>query len=59
MGIRDTKVTDEQINEVINDANDQIDAGGSRWPGMSYEQGVVAALGWVIGDAGESPFEEN
>lgn len=32
--------------------------GGSRWPNMSYEEGVQAALEWVIGDAEEPPMED-
>lgn len=53
------KRSQSQIDEVVNDAYENIDAGGSRWPGMSYEQGVAAALEWVTGASEEPPFEEN
>lgn len=32
--------------------------GRSRYPAMSYEEGVEAALAWVIGDTDENPMED-
>lgn len=58
MALRNTKVTDSEIDDVLNDANDSVDEGTSRWPGMSYEQGVAATLNWLVNDD-VSPFEEN
>lgn len=57
MGIN--KPTYVQIAEQENEAQEQIDEGGSRWPGMSYEQGVVAALRWVNGDDEVPPMAED
>lgn len=58
MALSTTKVTDSEVDDVLNDANDSIDEGTSRWPGMTYEQGVAATLNWIAnGDV--SPFEEN
>ena len=31
---------------------------GSKWPSMTYEEGVVAALEWVLGESTQSPMEE-
>lgn len=56
MGI---KRPQEQIDDVVNDAWDSINEGTSRYPGMSYEDGVRAALDWVTGEVDENPFEEN
>lgn len=50
------KPTEKEMNDVLNDALELIDEGG-KWPGMSYEQGVEAALRWVMGD-GPNPIEE-
>lgn len=58
MALHNTKVTDSEIDDVLNDANDSIDEGTSRWPGMTYEQGVAAALNWIANDD-DAPFEEN
>lgn len=47
------KPTEAQINDLIGEL---IDEPGPRFPGMTYEQGVRAALDWVLGDEG-SPLE--
>lgn len=49
----------EEIDNVVNDAHENIDEGSSRWPGMTYEQGVANALQWVTGENDDHPFEEN
>lgn len=33
-------------------------ATGSKWPGMSYENGVAAALRWVTGNDDTNPLED-
>jgi hypothetical protein len=35
------------------------DEGSSRWPGMTYEQGVAAALAWVLGESSLPPLSED
>lgn len=52
-----TTPTDDQINEALNQCAEQADRGRSQWPGMTYEQGVEAALRWMQGD-GPHPMEE-
>ena len=49
--------TDNEIDDVLNDAADWEDAGRTDVPGMTYEQGVTAALRWVRGESDESPIE--
>jgi len=49
--------TEEQIDEVINQCVESEETGESRWPGMTYEQGVRAALEWIQG-YGENPMED-
>ena len=49
--------SENEVNDVLNRCADQTDEGGSRWPGMSYEQGVEAAIRWMQGD-GENPMDE-
>lgn len=39
------------------DSKDQNGAAG-KWPGMSFEDGVEAALMWVIGEREETPMED-
>lgn len=50
--------TDEEIQQQISEALTTARLGQSRWRGMSYEQGVVAALEWVTGDEDEAPMED-
>lgn len=47
-----------RIDDILNEVSDQIDKGGSRFPGMSYEDGVDAALRWVTGDMDDHPYPE-
>jgi hypothetical protein len=51
------KRTQKEIDDVLNKAADGIDK-GSRWGGMSYEQGVDAALRWITGETDENPMED-
>lgn len=51
--------TDAEVDEVLNGCMEQVDEGGSRWPGMSYEEGVVAALKWALGDTEDHPYPES
>lgn len=49
--IRDT--TDDAIAAECNAMEE-----GSRYPGMTYEQGVAAAMRWVNGDTQDHPLED-
>ena len=48
--------SDEEIDRVMNAVAKQEESGASKWPGQSYEQGVRAALGWVIGEYDDDPM---
>lgn len=47
--------TKDEINEVLHQAEGD---GASKWPGMTYEQGVAAAIRWIQGD-GENPMSDD
>jgi predicted secreted Zn-dependent protease len=47
---------DEDIDTQLNRASDQFDKGGSRYPGMSYEQGVRDAIDWINGQSDDPPL---
>jgi hypothetical protein len=49
--------TDEEIDQLLNECCDQINTGGSKFSGMTYEQGLDAAIRWLTGDADEYPLE--
>ena len=48
--------SDEAVAQVVADCLDQTDKGGSRFFGMSYEDGVIAALDWVKGNTDDHPY---
>lgn len=50
--------TEEEIDEVLNLAAESIETGKSKWPSMSYEKGVDAAVRWMRGDSDEGPMDE-
>jgi len=52
------KRSDEEIDEQLNIAMEQFDKGGSKFPGMTYEQGVAEALQWVLGDSDDQPIPD-
>lgn len=45
------------IDQVRNHCAEQADQGGSKYPGMSYEQGVEAAILWLQG-RGSNPVQD-
>jgi len=49
--------TDDEIEDQISDALEAQNQ-GSRWPGMSYEQGVEAALRWALGEEEIPPMND-
>ena len=50
--------TEKQIEEQIVKAINSIQENGTKWPGMTYEQGVRNALDWVMGDEDTPPMED-
>jgi len=48
----------KDIDDVLNEVMEQVDQGGSRFPGMSYEAGLEAGILWVLGERSEHPYPE-
>lgn len=34
------------------------EVGGTKYPGMSYEQGIKYAIDWIVGNNDENPMED-
>jgi hypothetical protein len=49
--------TDDEIGRVENWAVEGFDKGG-RYPGISYEQGVMDTIHWLRGDNDDAPDRE-
>lgn len=52
------KRSSEEIDDVLNWAAEGMDR-GARFPGMSYEEGIHAALQWVFGFTEDNPADES
>lgn len=48
-----------EIDDVLNEVEEAVDTGEHRFPGMCYEEGVAAALRWVMGASEEHPYPEH
>lgn len=51
------KVNESELDAVVNACLDAEENGTTKWPGMTYEQGVKSALEWVQG-YGEHPLKD-
>jgi hypothetical protein len=56
--MRIIKHSEAEIDELMNMAADAINNGRSRWPGMSYEQGIEDGLQWLFGEINEHPLKD-
>lgn len=48
---------EEEINKLLNECEDQVNEGGSKFPGMSFEQGIVEAIRWLTDSDTEYIYE--
>lgn len=50
--------TDEEIDDLREKCIEQENEGGSKYHGLTYEQGIEAAVGWLVGDRDDNPMED-
>lgn len=50
--------TEQEIWDLLGQCTDAEVTGASRYPGMSYEQGIKAAIEWITGDTDDHPIYE-
>lgn len=50
--------SEQEIWDLLNQCADAEETGVSSYPGMSYEQGIKAAIEWVTGDTNDHPINE-
>ena len=53
-----TPFSEDAAWATIDETQAQIDKGGSRFPWMTFEQGVNEALRWALGERDENPYPE-
>ena len=51
------KRSDQEIDALLNKVADIQDSAGTAFPGESYENGIQAALEWVLGRWDDPPME--
>lgn len=49
------EVSNDDLTDVLNHCSISADSGESAYPGMTYEQGVEAAILWMTGNSDELP----
>jgi hypothetical protein len=54
--MRVIKRTEEEIDEVLNLASNFVEHGRTSWDGLTYEEGVEAALLWLFGESADNPM---
>lgn len=52
------KRTTAEIDDTLNRAMEAEDDGRSNRPGMTFEQGVSAAIQWITGQHNENPMDD-
>lgn len=50
--------TAKEIDELLNNARHSADEGVTRFSGQSYEEGILAAIDWLVGDTDEHPYPD-
>lgn len=58
MGEREIQRKPEEIDQLLNECQDKTNEGGSKFPGMTYEQGIVEAIEWLTNSDIENIYGE-
>lgn len=55
----EVKRSQQEIDDLRNRVVPAIDAGETRFRGMTYEQGIDEAIRWLFGETDDHPYEED
>lgn len=50
--------TEKEINQLLNQCVEAEETGISKFPGMTYEQGIKEAIEWLCGDSDCYPLDD-
>ena len=50
--------SERELWDSLNHCAEAEETGASNYPGMSYEQGIKAAIEWIIGDVKDHPIND-
>lgn len=49
---------DAEIDDVLSKCFDQVEKGSTYFFGLTYEDGIIAALDWIFGTSNVDPMED-
>jgi len=52
----DIERTDEEVDEVLSEAQEAHDEGQTMFPERSYSEGVLNGIRWVLGEEDQHPL---
>lgn len=58
MAMHVIEVSDSDIDKLIQAVMEKREQGGSKYPGMSYEDGIIATLDWLTGHDDAHPYDD-
>lgn len=50
--------SEQEIWDLLNQCTEAEETGTSNYPGMTYEQGIKAAIEWIIGNVKVHPIND-
>jgi len=50
--------TDQEIYQLLNQCAEAEEMSTTKFPGMSYEQGIKEAIEWLSGDSNTYPLDD-
>lgn len=50
---------DADIDDLLNKCMESEESGSSKYPGMTFEQGIREAIDWITGQTNEPPIEDD
>lgn len=50
--------TKTEVDDAVRRCETQIAEGGSKYPGMSFEEGCVAMFKWLTGESDNHPYKD-
>jgi len=56
-GMYNVDKSSDQIDDLLNRCVDAKEEGVSKYPGMTYEEGVEAGILWVTGQTNDDPLD--
>ena len=50
--------TEQEVNQLLNECVEAEEMGTTKFPGMTYEQGLKDAIEWLCGDSSCYPLDD-